>query len=520
MRDLDAPARILPHFSKKEQMYGDLSYNIVDNDDRSNGLIDFRVISRVLGVLLLFESGLMLLCMVVSAYYGDGDFLSFVYSVLLCVPVGCGLLLLGLHSGNRLMRREAYLIVGLSWVMFTSFGMLPFCIEGFVPSVTDAFFETMSGFTTTGATVLDNIESMPHGLLFWRSLTQWVGGVGIVFFTIALLPDSGSGGQMLFLSEATGVTHDKTHPKTRVMVRCIGYVYVALTITETLLLMAGGMGLFDAVCHSFATTATGGFSTKQDSIAYWSSPYIEYVVTVFMLLSAINFSLYFFVMKGRGRQLLDDEELRWFLKSVGILTAVIALALVIHNGYAPEEAFRKALFQVATCHTSCGFATDDYNLWPPFTWMLLVFAMLSGGNTGSTSGGMKNMRLLVMSRSIMNQFRQILYPRAVLPMRVNGKVLPQQLVAGVMVFVVSYMLCIFVGWVLLMSFGVGMTEAMSTVVSSIGNVGPGLGGFGPAFSWSALPDAGKWVLSALMLVGRLEIFGVLMAFYPGLWRNN
>ncbi len=386
--------------------------------------------------------------------------------------------------------------------------------------MTDAFFETMSVFTTTGATILDDIESLSHGLLFWRSLTQWIGGLGIVFFTIAVLPIFGGGTIQLFSAEAIGVTHDKTHPRIDVMAKWLWMIYAILTIAETVLLMIGGMSFFDAVCHSFSTTATGGYSTKQASVAYWNSPFIEYVIAIFMILSGINFSLYFMCLKGKGKRLFQDDEFRWFMKSVSILTLVITFALVFQNHYDWEKAFRRALFQVATAHTSCGFATDDYNLWPSFTWMLLIFAMLSGGCTGSTSGGIKNMRLMILARNIKNEFKRMLHPRAVLPVRVNRQVISPSIIASVNTFFVFYLFCILAGWILLMFFGVGIIEAMSTVISSLGNVGPGLGAFGPAFSWAALPDAAKWILSFLMLIGRLELFAVLLLFYSGFWERR
>ena len=292
------------------------------------------------------------------------------------------------------------------------------------------------------------------------------------------------------------------------MARYIFVVYILLTAIESVLLKIGGMSLYDAICHSMTTTATGGFSTKQESIAYWHSSYIEYVVSGFMLLSAINFSIYIVACKGG-----------WFASSVGLLTFIITAALIQNNNYGIEEAIRKSLFQVATCHTSCGFATDDYNQWPPFTWMLLIFAMLSGGCTGSTSGGIKNLRLIIVAHCIRNQFRQILHPRAFLPVRA-GDLFDNKLVTTVLVFFAAYLSVAFIGWTSLMAFGVGFTEAMSTVISAMGNVGPGLGSFGPAFSWAALPDAAKWILSSLMLIGRLEIFGFLLIFYRSTWRGS
>ena len=481
--------------------------------------LSYRFIAHLTGQLLAFESILLLTCCCVSMAYGESDLMAFIISSSVCIAASVMLLVYGRKKENALSRYEAYIVVALSWVFFTIFGMLPYLLGGYIPTVTDAFFETMSGFTTTGATILDNIDSMPHGILFWRSLTQWIGGLGIVCFTIVLLPGFGVSSQMLYLSEATGVTHSKICPKTRVMARYIFMVYILLTAIESALLKVGGMGLFDAVCHSMTTTATGGFSTKQESIAYWHSPYIEYVVSLFMLLSAINFSLYIIAVKGRWKQLWQNVELKWFASSVGLLTLIVSVALILSNGYDVEEAFRKSLFQVATCHTSCGFATDDYNLWPPFTWMLLIFAMLSGGCTGSTSGGIKNLRMIIVSHCIRNQFRQILHPRAVLPIKA-GSMLDNKLVTMVLVFIAAYMSVAFVGWTLLMAFGVGFTESMSTVISAMGNVGPGLGSFGPAFSWAALPDGAKWILSSLMLIGRLEIFGFLLIFYRATWRGS
>ena len=481
--------------------------------------VSYRFIAHLTGLLLAFESMLLLACCCVSMIYGERDLMSFVISFAVCLSVSAILLVYGRRKKCAMSRNEGYIVVALSWVFFSVFGMVPYLWGGFIPNITDAFFETMSGFTTTGATILDNIESMPHGILFWRSLTQWIGGLGIVCFTIVLLPGFGASSQMLYLSEATGVTHNKLCPKTRVMARYIFMVYILLTAVESALLMAGGMGLFDAVCHSMTTTATGGFSTKQASIAYWHSPYIEYVVSLFMLLSAINFSLYIVACKSKWKQLRKNTELKWFACSVGLLTLVISVVLFLNNGYGVEEAFRKSLFQVATCHTSCGFATDDYNLWPPFTWMLLIFAMLSGGCTGSTSGGVKNLRLIIIANCIRNQFRQILHPRAVLPVRA-GFPFDNKLVTTVLVFFAAYLSVAFIGWTLLMAFGVDFTEAMSTVISAMGNVGPGLGSFGPAFSWAALPDAAKWILSSLMLIGRLEIFGFLLIFYRSTWKGS
>ena len=496
------------------------NFDEIRESGRNSRFLNYKLVAYILGILLWVEAGLFIVCAGVSFCYNESDYIYFIYTTLINLGVGSLLMLFGRNAERRMTKREGYCVVSFCWILFTIFGMLPFYISSHIPTITDAFFETMSGFTTTGATILNDIESLSHGLLFWRSLTQWIGGLGIVLFTIALIPVLSGSTQQLFLSEATGVTHDKIHPRISVMARYLWIIYIALTLLETVLLMLGGMNLFDAICHSFTTTATGGFSTKQDSVSYYNSPYIEYVISTFMILSGVNFSLYYMALKGKASNLIKDNELHWFLKSVFGITFIITMALYINDHYNLETSFRKALFQVATAHTSCGFATDDYNLWPPFTWMLLMFAMISGGCTGSTSGGIKNLRLVIIAKNIKNQLKQLLHPRAILPVRVNKESIPTPTIATVYTFVAAYLLCIFIGWTLLMAFGVGLAESMSTVISAIGNVGPGLGTCGPVYSWAHLPDAAKWTLSALMLLGRLEIFGIFLLFYKGFWKTN
>ena len=459
----------------------------------------------------------MLIPAVCDVYWTKADWSAFLSSAIICLFVGLSLFLANRMTIKKISLQQGYLITVFGWLSLTFLGTLPFIISGSIPEFADAIFETMSGFTTTGATILDDIESLSHGMLFWRSFSQWIGGLGIVFFTIAVLPIFGVGNQVLFSAEATGVTHDKIHPKISVMAKWLWTVYLMLTLAEMVLLLIGGMDLFDAACHAFSTTATGGYSTKQASVAYWNSPFIEYVIAIFMILSGINFSLYFMCMKGRCGQLFKDGELRLYLISIGAVTLIITGALYWHNNYGLEEAFRKSLFQVASIHTSCGFATDDYNMWPPFTWLLLIYTMIAGGCAGSTAGGVKNVRLLILLRNVKNEFHRLMHPRAVLPVKVNRMAVSQRTIATVMTFVVFYFVCIFLCWLALMCMGIGLEEAFGLSVSSIGNVGPGLGAFGPAFSWSALPDLAKWLLSFMMLIGRLELFGVLLLLTPSFW---
>ena len=492
-----------------------------NNRKRNNSLINRRIILRVLGVLLLVEVCMLLTCVGVAWFYHESDGWAFLLSAGITALAAGLLILAGRKAERRMGKRDGYCVAALTWVLFSLFGMLPFVLSQSVPTLGSAFFETMSGFTTTGATIMDDIDTQSHAILFWRSLTHWIGGLGIVFFAIAILPAFSDGGNLqLFSAEAVGVTHDKIHPKVSTMARWLWSIYLILTVSQTILLRLGGMGWFDSVCHTFATVATGGFSTKQASVAYWNSPYIEYVIAIFMVLAGINFSLYFSCLKGKFGKIWRDEETRWFLGSILAVTLVIAVSLVVQRGYGLEEAFRKAFFQVVTLHTSTGFATDDYMLWPSFTWIFLIYAMLAGGCTGSTSGGIKNLRLLIMSRGIRNHFRKLLHPNAVMQIRVNRQTVIPSVVLSVGIFICLYLLCILIGWLLFMLMGVEFMEAISVTVSSMGNAGLALGNYGPAYSWSALPEAGKWLSSFLMLLGRLEMFAVMLMFYSAFWKSR
>ena len=491
------------------------------NRKRNNSLINRRIILRVLGILLLVEVCMLLACVGVAWFYRETDGWAFLLSAGITALAAGLLMLAGRKAERRMGKRDGYCVAALTWVLFSLFGMLPFVLSQSVPTLGSAFFETMSGFTTTGATIMDDIDTQSHAILFWRALTHWIGGLGIVFFAIAILPAFSDGGNLqLFSAEAVGVTHDKIHPKVSTMARWLWSIYLILTVSQTLLLRLGGMGWFDSVCHTFATVATGGFSTKQASVAYWNSPYIEYVIAIFMVLAGINFSLYFSCLKGKFGKIWRDEETRWFLGSILGVTLVIAAALVWQRGYGLEEAFRKAFFQVVTLHTSTGFATDDYMHWPPFTWLLLIYVMLAGGCTGSTSGGIKNLRLLIMSKGIRNHFRKLLHPNAVMQIRVNRQAVPANVVLSVAIFICLYLSCIFVGWILFMLMGVDFMDAFGVCVSSMGNAGLGLDLFGPAYSWSSLPEVGKWLSSFLMLLGRLEMFAVMLLFYSAFWKNR
>lgn len=483
-------------------------------------MINSRMIFRIIGFLLLIETCLFLCCCGISLIYGEHDLQSFLIAGALTTAVGLLLVTIGRGARKQLGRRDGYVIVSVAWIAFSLFGMLPFYISGHIPSITNAFFETMSGFTSTGATILDDIESLPHGLLFWRAMTQWIGGLGIVFFTIAVLPIFGVGGIQVFAAEASGMSGDKVHPRIGVTAKWIWSIYVGLTGTLIVLLMVGGMSLFDSVCHAFATTGTGGFSTKQASIAFYNSPYIEYVISIFMFLSGINFMLLLFFVKGKFQKFIHNAELNWYFWSVSAFTVFIAVVLYYTSSMDAEEAFRKSLFQVASLHTSTGFATADYMTWQPILWGMLTVIMIMGACAGSTTGGMKCIRLVILAKVSRNEFKHITHPNAVLPVRVNKQVISPSVKSTILAFTFIYALLIITSILLMMGLGVGLTESIGTVISSIGNMGPGLGLCGPAYSWNALPDLSKWLLAFLMLLGRLELFTVLLLFSSDFWKKS
>ena len=483
-------------------------------------MINFKTIIRIIGILLLLETVMFLVCSSVSFYYRESDMLDFWKAG--GITAGIGLLLAALGKGGerQLTRRDGYVLVSFAWVAFSLFGMLPFYIGGYIPDIADAFFETMSGFSSTGATILDDIESLPHGILFWRSMTQWIGGLGIIMFTIAVLPIFGVSGLQVFAAEASGPTHDKVHPRIGITAKWIWSIYTGITTLLVCLLMLGGMDWFDSICHAFATTGTGGFSTKQASVAYYNSPYIEYVISIFMFISGINFTLVLLFVNRKFKKFIGNAELKFYFGSVVLFTAVIAIVLYYTSPMGMEESFRKSLFQVISLQTCTGIAKYEYMQWPPLKGGKLTNIMMMGSCAGSTTGGLKCIRMVILTKVSRNEFKHILHPNAILPVRINKQVISPSIVSTVLAFCFIYISIIVIGTLLMMAMGVGAEESMGCVISSIGNMGPGLGETGPAYSWNALPDAAKWLLSFLMLLGRLELFTVLLLFTPDFWKRN
>ncbi len=484
---------------------------------------NFRLVAKMIGSLLFIESLLLLSMSLIPIIYEENDMRYFLISGGITFGFATLLFLLGLNAKPLLGKREGSVIVTFTWILFSLFGMLPFWLSGSIPSVTDAFFETMSGFTTTGASILNNIEELSHGILFWRSMTHWIGGLGIIVISLALLPLFGYNGMQLFAAESSGPTKDKIHPKINETAKRLFVIYIVLNVAETILLKFGGMSWFDAVCHSFSTTATGGFSTKQASIGYWNSPYIEYVVTIFMILSGVNFSLYYFAYKHKFEKIISNEELRYYLILLFSAAALIAVSRVDFSAHltfnAIEKATRESVFYVASLMTTTGFVTVDYMEWQTYTWIILLIVIITGASAGSTTGGIKMVRIVIVAKYCYYEFKQILHPNAIFPVRYSGHLVKEDVITKVLAFVLLYLTTIALGIIVLAMSGMGLEESISGSITSLSCAGPGLGSIGPMSNYAAVPEFSKWVLSFLMLVGRLELFTVLLLFTPTFWKK-
>lgn len=478
------------------------------------------MIAALTGTLLMIVSLMMAVSMGWSFYYGE-DWIPLALSAGLTLAVGSGLRLLNRNNKNQDVRkRDGFIIVTLGWLAMSLAGCLPYIISGYIPGFVNAFFETMSGFTTTGATILTDVEALPKGLLFWRSMTHWLGGMGIIVLTVAILPLLGVGGMQLFVAEAPGVTPDKLHPRITETAKRLWLIYFTLTAAETLLLDFAGMSFFDAVNHAMATMATGGFSTKNLSVAHWTSDAIHYIITFFMFLAGVNFTLLYFGFTGKVKQVFKNEEFRVYAVNILILGVFTAAGLWIFGGYNLSLAFRNGLFQVVSIITTTGFITDNYLLWPNYLMFLIFVLFFSGGSTGSTAGGIKMMRVIVLAKNSFLELRRQLHPTAVLPVRFNGQAVPQGITYNIAGFVLIYLIIFFVGSLVMSMIGLDFMSATGSVAATLGNIGPGIGSVGPVDNFAHIPTVGKLFLSFLMLLGRLELFTVLMLFMPHFWRNS
>jgi trk system potassium uptake protein TrkH len=480
--------------------------------------MQIHLIVHILGLLLIFLSATMLFPIPFSVYYGEGDYIYFVLSALITLTFG--FLFYKITKIDREVRaREGFAIVTFSWIFFSLFGSIPFLLSGHIPSLTDAFFETMSGFTTTGATILVDIEKLPHGLLFWRSFTHWLGGMGIIVLSIAILPFLGVGGMQLFKAEVPGPVPDKLTPRVTETAKILWGVYILISALETILLIFGGMNLFDALCHTFGTMATGGFSTKSASIGYYTNPYIHYVIIFFMILAGTNFSLHYRFLKGNFKSYFKNNELQFFIILICCATLFIGFDTLLNHYPNIENAFRNTLFQVVSILTTTGYGTADFEQWAFSSQFILFLFMFIGGCAGSTGGGMKIIRLYVLIKFVRAELQRLLHRSAVIPVRVGSTVIPREIVTNVLGFL-ALMVGLFITGVILMSIiGLDLESSFGAVAATLGNIGPGLGSVGPTDNYAHLPEIGKWILSFFMLAGRLEIYTVLILLAPSFWKK-
>ena len=482
-----------------------------------------RMVFRTMGALLLIEAVFMTMALFVSLWYGEADSGVFLLSTIITLLAGVIGLLVGRRAESRMGEREGYVIVAMVWVVFSAFGLLPYYLSGQVPSLTDAWFESMSGFTTTGATIIPDLEVITHGLLFWRSLTQWIGGMGIIVLSIAILPIFGLNGMQLYAAEVSGLTYEKVSPRIADTAKMMWSIYILLTVTEVVALWLCGMDMFDAVCHSFSTIATGGFSTHNNSLEYYDSAAIHYTVTFFMFISGINFVMLIYLLRGKTRYFFKDEELRWYSVAVAVFAVLLTVGLYVArpgwSGVEMERAFRDSVFTVISSMTSTGFTISDYMYWPVVAWVVIFFLMLTGACAGSTAGGIKWVRLAIIMKNGVAEFQRRIHPNAIIPVKLNEKAVPQQTINNIMAFLIFYVFIIVVTVVIFCATGVDFDEAIGSAVSAIGNVGISIGQFGPAGTYAEFPMIAKWVMSFVMLIGRLEIFTVLLLFTKALWRK-
>jgi len=494
--------------------------------------LNSRIILHLMGLLLLCNGGFMLLAALVSGIYDDGATLDITIAAVTTLFVGVTAMYFTRGHKKEVKRKEGYIIVTFGWIVMSISGMLPYLFSGAIPTITNAFFETVSGYTTTGASILDDIEALPKGILLWRSLTHWIGGMGIIVLAIAILPLLGIGGMQLFAAEAPGPSADKLHPRITDTAKRLWFIYLGYTLAETLLLKLAGMSFFDAINHALATLSTGGFSTKNLSLAFWNDqPLIQYIVILFMFLAGSNFVLSYFAFTGKVQRIIKDEEFKYYTSLI-LVFAVITAFVIYFNAEVPvteyhpkvlgdvESSFRHGLFQVISVITTTGFVTADFTSWTPFLTIFFFGLMFLGGSAGSTAGGIKVMRHVMIIKNGLLEFKRTLHPNAIIPVRYNNKTVNEHIVYNIIGFLILYMLLFIIGALVLGALGLDFNSAIGGAASSLGNVGPAFGSLNPLSNFNGLPALGKWWCGFLMLAGRLELFTVLILLTPYFWRRT
>jgi len=483
--------------------------------------MDFGAIIKVLGYLLLIEAGLMMPSLLVALYYDSSDKTGILTSILITLVVGFVMSRVSKYKDQDIQGKEGLAIVGFGWILVSVFGALPFVLSGTIPSWVDAFFETVSGFTTTGASIVDNIESFPKGVLFWRSFTHWIGGMGILVFTVAILPMLGLGGFLVYKIESPGPMAERIVPRVRDTAKILYTIYTVITIIQVILLVLGGMPLYDSILHTFGTVGTGGFGIKSNSIGYYKSTYIHLVIGTFMIMCGTNFSLYYSIIKGKWRDVIRDQELRQYLGI--ILVSVLLIAIDIYESMNYNNfglALRDSYFQVGSIITTTGYATVDFDKWPTFSKLILFALMFIGGCAGSTAGGMKNIRILILIKAIRREFYKMLHPRAIIPIKVNDRSISSDTVIGTSAFFMLYILIFILGTIVISLDGVDFESSTTAVAATLGNIGPAFGVAGPARNYSQFSNMSKLFMCGFMLLGRLELFTLIIMFNPRIWKSE
>ncbi|MBK7409111.1 MAG: TrkH family potassium uptake protein [Saprospirales bacterium] len=483
-------------------------------------MINFTPISSFVGILLILVGILMLTALPFSLNYPGGNWEAFVYSSAITITVGTILWLVKFKNDKSITKRDGYLIVTIGWFSMVAFGSLPYLIGGSIPSLTDAIFETASGVTTTGASILTDIESMPKDILFWRSLTQWIGGLGIIVLTVAIFPLLGFGGIELFSAESPGPTSDKIHPRIQETAKRLWLIYLGLTMLLTGLLWIMDMDFFDAINHAFTTMSTGGFSPQNESLAAYDIPRVQYTLILFMFLAGTNFTVLYLFVTAQFKKVAINDEFKYYLFFTLLFAGLITVLVLWNTDITGEKAFRDSLFQVVSLMTTTGYVSANYLEWGNAVLVLVIILLFLGGSAGSTAGGIKVIRHLVFMKNSFLEFKRILHPRAIVPLRLNGQIVRPQVMTHILVFLLIYLIMFIFGTFVLTVFGLDLETSIGAVATSLGNVGPGIGKVGPVDNFAWLPEGVKWVLSFFMLLGRLELFTILVLFTPFFWKSN
>ena len=481
--------------------------------------MNYRVVLNVLGHVLKYELLLLIIPMIVGIIYGEGDAKAFLFTMLIMAPVAY--FLCKIESKKKdIYTKEGFLTVGLAWLLISIVGALPFVFSGAIPSLVDAFFETASGFTTTGASILTEIESLPKGVLFWRSFTHWIGGMGFLIFILALIPSLSTNSIHLLKAESPGPNPGKIVPKIKETAKILYLIYFVLTVIETVLLMLAGLSIYDALIHSLGTAGTGGFSNMNSSVASFGNPTVEWIITVFMLLFGVNFALYFQVVKGNAKSLFKSEEFKYYVLTVFVAIVFITINILPINAGDLGKSVRDSSFQVASIITTTGYATVDFNLWPTFSKMILLLLMFVGAMAGSTGGGIKTVRIIIVFKAIKREVNKILHPKRVKSVKIDGKVVSEDIIAGVFLFIGAYAVIALIAMVIVSFDGFDLITTTSSVIATLSNIGPGFEVVGATGNFAAFSPLSKLVLSFCMLAGRLEIYPMLILFSVSLWKKN